>query len=50
MMKTSILLISFLDAFDDRVDHVAGARYFWHVDLAEGRIPACISLRGSVGI
>jgi len=49
-MKTSILLISFLDAFVDRVDHVARARYFWYVDSGEGRIPACISLRGSVGI
>ena len=50
MMKTSILLISFLDAFDDCVDHVARAHYFWYVDSAKGRILACISLRGSVGI
>jgi len=49
-MKTSILLILFLDAFNDHVDHVACAHYFWYVDLAEGRILACISLRGSVGI
>ncbi len=45
MMKTSILLISFLDAFDDRGDHAARACYFWYVDSAEGRISACISLR-----
>ena len=35
-MKTSILLISFLDAFVDHVDHVARACYFWYVDSAEG--------------
>jgi len=49
-MKTSILLISFLDAFIDRIDHMARACYFWYVDSAEGKIPACISLKGSVGI
>ena len=42
--------VSWCISFVDRVDHVARARYFWYVDSGEGRILACISLRGSIGI